>query len=115
MSKPETDLAQRTEDVFRSLAADDFATVKAQMTFLCARLLTERKVMGVWRNVISRSGRWKSCSDTRIEGTARGHSVGETHLNLESDQWLGKIAYNRMGKITGLLIVHPTEAENAPF
>ncbi len=111
----DTDLIPRTEGVFGSLAAEDFGSVKAQMSFICARILTKRKVMGVWHDVITRSGQWISSADTRTGYSAGNRAVGQTLLNYEAGQWLGKVAYNKAGRITGLLIMPPTETANVPF
>lgn len=128
MSKPLIDLASRTEEVFRHLSQDDYASVKALMTFTCSRVLTRKKVMGVWSQVVADTGRFENCSHTTIQ-TADGSNVatqklnqhlgggltGQTQLNHEAGEWLGRVAYNGAGKITGLLIVHPLQANNLPF
>lgn len=128
MSKPLIDLASRTEEVFRHLNKDDYASVKALMTFTCSRVLTRKKVMGVWSQVVADTGRFENCSNTTIQ-TADGTNVvtqklnqhlgggltGQTQLNHEAGEWLGRVAYNGAGKITGLLIVHPLQADNLPF
>lgn len=128
MSNPIIDLAARTEDVFEHLSKGDYGFVKSLMTFTCSRTLTKKKVMGVWDQVVADSGKFESCSKTTIQ-TADGTNVvsqkinqylgggltGQTQINHEAGEWLGRVAYNGAGKITGILIVHPMQATNLPF
>ncbi|MCU1404789.1 MAG: hypothetical protein JWQ43_1092 [Glaciihabitans sp.] len=127
MSQPLVDLVSRTESVFQSLAANDFASVKSMMTFSCSRVLTKKKVMGVWGEVLSASGTFESCSGTVVQ-TPDGRNlieqlwnqhlssgvVGQTQLNHEAGEWKGRVAFTAGGKIAGLLIVSP-EAKDLPF
>lgn len=128
MTKPVVNLAERTEEVFRMLSQDDYAGVKALMTFSCSRVLTKKKVMAVWNQVIAATGPFESCSDTvtqtadgrnlalqQINQLLSGGLVGQTMLNHEAGEWLGRVAYNSSGKITGILIVSPLEKHNLPF
>ncbi len=128
MTKPVVNLEERTEAVFRMLSNKDYAGVKALMTFTCARTLTQKKVMAVWDGVVQQTGALESFSDTSVQ-TADGRNillqqinqylggglVGQTQLNHEAGEWIGRVAYNGSGKITGLLIVHPLSATNLPF
>ena len=128
MNKPIVDLQARTEAVFQMLSEDNYAGVKALMTFSCSRLLTKKKVMSVWNQVVSATGPLISCTDTvaqtsdgrnvilqQINQLLSGGLVGQTMLNHEAGEWLGRVAYNGSGKITGLLIVSPLEKHNLPF
>ena len=128
MTKPVVNLEERTEEVFRMLSKGDYAGVKALMTFTCARTLTQKKVMQVWDSVVQETGALESLSDTVVQ-TADGRNiilqqinqflgaglVGQTQLNHEAGEWIGRVAYNGSGKIAGLLIVHPMSAHNLPF
>lgn len=128
MNKPIVDLQARTEAVFQMLSEDNYAGVKALMTFSCSRLLTKKKAMSVWNQVVSATGPLISCTDTvtqtsdgrnvilqQINQLLSGGLVGQTMLNHEAGEWLGRVAYNGSGKITGLLIVSPLEKHNLPF
>lgn len=128
MSQPILNLAERTEQVFRLLSKGDYAAVKAMMTFTCARALTKKKVMGVWDGVIDATGALESLSDTVVQTADGGNIVlqqinqylggglvGQTQLNHEAGEWIGRVSYNGAGKISGLLIVHPMQAHNLPF
>lgn len=127
-SSPIIDLIARTEAVFTHLSRDEFAAVRAMMTFTCARALTKKKVMRVWRDAVDQSGAFLSCSGTTMQ-TADGSTVlaqklnqylaggltGQTLLQHEAGEWVGRVAYTGTGKIAGLLIVHPAQAANMPF
>ena len=128
MTQPVVNLEERTEEVFRMLSKGDYAGVKALMTFTCSRTLTRKKVMQVWDGVVEQTGALESLSNTVIQ-TADGRNivlqqinqllggglVGQTQLNHEAGEWIGRVAYNGSGKITGMLIVHPMSASNLPF
>lgn len=120
-SDPATlDLVTRTEQVFTSLAADDFESVKALMTFTCSRELSKRKVMRVWAEIIESTGQFESCSNTVpqtldgrniVEKLLNRHLVGgvaiQTRLLHEYGEWTGRVAYNGAGKITGIIVALP--------
>ena len=128
MTMPAINLEERTEDVFRMLGKGDYAGVRNLMTFTCARALPKKKVMGVWEQVLQQTGALEAVSDTVIQ-TAEGRNivlqqinqhlggglVGQTQLHHEAGDWVGRVAYNGAGKITGLLIVHPADTANLPF
>ncbi|PQZ93735.1 hypothetical protein CQ018_08760 [Arthrobacter sp. MYb227] len=128
MGNPIIDLVSRTEEVFGHLSKGEYGSVKSLMTFTCTRALTKKKLMGVWDQIVVGSGRFGSCSNTTIQ-TADGTNVlaqklnqflaggltGQTQLNHESGEWIGRVAYNGAGKITGILIVHPLQTDNLPF
>lgn len=128
LGNPIIDLTSRTEEVFERLSKGDFGFVKSMMTFTCSRALTKKKVMSVWDQVIADSGGFNSCSNTTIQ-TADGTNVlaqklnqylssgltVQTQLNHEAGEWIGRVAYNGAGKITGILIVHPLQTGNLPF
>lgn len=128
MTRPLIDIQERTEQVFALLSAGDYAAVKALMTFSTSRALTRKKVMSVWDQVVATSGAFESCSGTRIQTSdgrnvvlqqinqyLSGGLVCQTQLNHEAGEWVGRVAYNGAGKITGMLIVHPLQADNLPF
>jgi hypothetical protein len=126
-SMPVVDLVARTENVFHSLNKGDFASVKALMTFTCARALPKKKVMAVWGDVVAATGQLESLSDTVVQtrdGRTIGQQlwnelmgagvVGQTQLNNEAGEWIGRVAYSSSAKIEGLLIVAPGST-NLPF
>lgn len=128
MSKPVINLEERTEAVFRMLSKNDYTGVKELMTFTCSRVLTKKKVMGVWEHVVGTTGVLESLSGTvtqtsdgrniilqQINQLLSGGLVGQTQLNHEAGEWLGRVAYNGSGKITGILIAHPSDTHNLPF
>ena len=122
------DLTSRTEDVFTHLSRGDYGSIKTMMTFICSRILTKKALMGVWSQVVEGTGKFESCSKTTVQ-TADGTSVvtqrlnqflaggltGQTQINCEAGEWLGRVAFNGSGKVTGILIVHPMQATNLPF
>lgn len=125
---PIIDLISRTEEVFEHLSRGNYASVKSLMTFTCSRALPKKKVMGVWDQVVADSGAFESCSNTTVQ-TADGTNVlaqklnqylaggliGQTQLNHEAGEWIGRVAYNGAGKVAGILIVHPLQKSNLPF
>lgn len=127
MSEHTINLLDRTEQVFERLNADDYESVRAHMTYTCARALNKRKVMRVWNEVTAATGQLETCADTIVQtpdGTsalgkfANRHlingAVVQTTLQHEAGEWIGRVAYNSSGKITGLLIA-PVGSENLPF
>lgn len=125
---PIIDLISRTEEIFEHLSRGDYASVKSLMTFTCSRALPKKKIMGVWVQVVADSGAFESCSNTTVQ-TADGTNVlaqklnqylaggliGQTQINHEAGKWVGRVAYNGAGKVTGILIVHPRQKGNLPF
>jgi hypothetical protein len=120
------DLTQRTTDVFRRLDAGDYEAVRALMTYSCGRVLTKRKVMAVWNEVVSATGRLEGCDDLTVH-TPDGRTTLERFVNRrgagavvhatlrhEAGEWTGRVAYNADGRIVGLLVA-PLHAENLPF
>lgn len=121
------DLIDRTRAVFERLNAGDYEAVRTQMTYACARTLSKRKLQGVWTQVVTATGRLESSADLTVQtadGTnslkrfanrilANGAIVQAT-LRHEAGEWIGRVAYNGSGKITGLLIAPPGTRE-LPF
>lgn len=120
MSEQTVDLITRTHAVFESLNAEDYEAVRADMTYNCARSLNKRKVMAVWDQVVIDSGQLRGCTDSVVQisdgmnGLSRAvnrllanGAIVQTTLQHENGEWLGRVAYNGSGKITGLLIAPP--------
>lgn len=127
MSAQIVNLLDRTSEVFQSLDAGDYESVRAHMTYTCTRALSKRKLMGVWNQVASESGRLEACSDSTVQtpdGSTALSKFTNRHLNTgaivqttlqhEAGEWIGRVAYNGSGKITGILIA-PPGTENLPF
>lgn len=120
-------LSDRTIEVFRHLDAGDYEAVRAHMTYACGRALTKRKLLGVWGQVRSETGRLDVCVDPTVQ-TADGSSplskfanrhlsagaIVQVTLRHEAGEWIGRVAYNGSGKITGILIA-PPGSRDLPF
>lgn len=127
MAKQPIDLMDRTRAVFESLNAGDYEAVRTQMTYACARTLSKKKVMGVWNQAVAATGPLESSTEFTVQtpdGTnalnrfanrvlANG-AIVQTTLRHEAGEWIGRIAYNGSGKITGLLIAAPG-SRDLPF
>lgn len=127
MTEPTTDLLDRTSNVFANLDAGDYEAVRAHMTYACGRALTKRKLMGVRDQVRSDSGVLEACVDltaqtadgsTTLGKFANRHlsngAVVQATLRHEAGEWIGRVAYNGSGKITGILIA-PPGSRDLPF
>lgn len=127
MAAPITDLVDRTSAVFAQLDAGDYEAVQAHMTYTCARALTKRKLMGVWDQVRSDTGRLEACVDATVQtpdGSTPLIRLANRHLSTgaivqvtlrhEAGEWIGRVAYNGSGKITGILIA-PPGSRDLPF
>jgi len=121
------DLMERTTHVFELLAADDYAGVRELMSYSCARVLTKRRLMGTWRQVVDATGRLRACRNpivqtpdgrTSLERFVNRHlaqgAVVQTTLEHERGEWMGRVAYNGTGAIVGILIAPPGASE-LPF
>ncbi len=107
-------LVPRAEQVYRSLDDGDYASVAQQMTFFTRRALTDAKVMDVWSQVTTTAGALQSLGSSFVRPSG-SHVVVETPLLFESDVFVGRMAYNRSGKVVGMLIMHPHDIVAAPF
>lgn len=127
MTKQRIDLMDRTHDVFRHLDVGDYDAVRALMTYTCARALGKRKLMGVWSQVASSTGRLQACIDSTVQtpdGTTPLNKLANRHLAAgpivqttlqhETGEWIGRVAYNGSGRITGILIA-PPDSQDLPF
>jgi hypothetical protein len=127
MAEQTTDLMERTRNVFESLNADDYEAVRAHMTYATARTLNKKRVMGVWGDVVDATGRLESMDeftvrtpdgvdafDRFINRAFANGAIVQTTLRHEAGEWMGRVAYNGSGKITGLLIA-PLGSNNLPF
>lgn len=127
MAAPGIDLTDRTSEVFAHLDAGDYEAVRAHMTYTCGRALTKRKLMGVWGEVRGESGRLDACVEATVrtaDGSTPLAKLANRHLSTgaivqvtlqhEAGEWIGRVAYNGSGKITGILIA-PPGSRDLPF
>lgn len=127
MTDQTTDLLDRTSDVFAQLDAGDYDAVRAHMTYTCGRALSKRKLMSVWDQVRSDSGQLEACVDVTVQtpdGRTALSKLANRHLSTgaivqatlqhEAGDWIGRVAYNGAGKITGILIA-PPGSRDLPF
>lgn len=109
-----TALVPEAEAVYHHLAAGDYQPVARQMTFLVQRVLNEKKVMGVWSDATAMAGNLESLGESFVRPSG-SNVVVETPLLFEAGDFVGRIAYNRRNKITGMLILRPDDVASAPF
>jgi biotin operon repressor len=122
-----TDLLDRTRMVFASLDAGDYGAVRELMTYTCSRALPKRTLMRVWGEVVSESGRLRECGDLTAQTASGSTALGafanqhlstgaivQATLRHEAGDWIGRVAYNGSGRITGILIA-PPDARGLPF
>jgi hypothetical protein len=127
MAQLTIDLTHRTEEVFHNLDKGDYDAVKAHMTYTCSRVLSKRKMLGLRGNITTATGRLETCASTTVQTpdgrsslekiTNRhlmGGAVVQTTLQHEAGEWIGRVAYNGAGKITGILIA-PPDSRDLPF
>jgi len=121
------DLVDRTTTVFEHLSAGDYPAVRALMSYACSRVLTKRRLMSTWQQVIDATGPLQACVDPLVQ-TPDGRTTLERFANrqlaqgaiiqltLQHDhgEWIGRVAYNGSGKVTGILIA-PVGTTNLPF
>ncbi len=120
MTAGPTDLLDRTREVFAQLDAGDDDAVRARMTYTCGRALTKRALGEVREQVRRDSGRLEACVDVTAQtadGTTAlgtfanrhlgGGTIVQATLRHEAGEWIGRVAYNGAGKITGILIAPP--------
>jgi len=120
VSNPIVDLIERTESVFRSLNDGDFDTVRSMMTYSCARSLTKKKLAIMQGDMVDSFGQLESISGTVIQPMDGrdifeklsnqlfiSQLVGDTRLNHEAGEWNGRVAFNKNGKVTGILVSRP--------
>lgn len=106
--------------MFAQLDAGDDDAVRARMTYTCGRALTRSALRAVREQVRRDSGRLEACVDVTAQ-TAHGATAlgrfANRHLGSgtivqvtsrhEAGEWIGRVAYNGAGKITGILIAPP--------
>ncbi len=107
-------LIPRAEAAYHHLESGDYRPVADQMTFVVQRLLTEKKVLGVWSKTTTQCGRLESLG-TSFARPSGATTVVETPLSFEAGEYVGRIAYNRRGKIAGMVILPPDAVASGPF
>lgn len=109
-----TALIPRAKQVYRHLADGEYESIGRQMTFLTRRSLNKDRVMDVWSEITSTAGTLQSLGDSFVRPSGAS-AVVETPLTFETQQFVGRIAYNRRHKIVGVLILPPDDVPTAPF
>lgn len=119
-----TDVAARTEQVFRLVDSGDYGSLAAMLTADAAAVLTRGRVLDTWAQAVADTGNLVSCRGTGVElpdgsalpsgEQATGTLVGHTIIDCEAGQWVGRVAFNADGLVTGLLIV-PMQHGELPF
>lgn len=117
-------LLESTEAVFRLIDAGNYEALRAMMATDTATVLTRDVVLDTWAGAVADTGNLIGCRDTRLElpdGTclgpgeaAHGSLVGQTTLDCEAGEWVGRVAYAPDRRVVGLLIV-PPDRGNLPF
>ncbi|MCS5731331.1 DUF3887 domain-containing protein [Herbiconiux moechotypicola] len=115
-------LALRTTQLFESLSAGDYESVRTMMSYSCARALTKRKLLGAWADAVRASGAFVGCANavpqqpdgrTPIERWAHRQLVThvfQTALHFARDDLTGRVAYDSAGRVIGILML----ADDAP-
>ncbi|MCA0438526.1 MAG: DUF3887 domain-containing protein [Austwickia sp.] len=122
-------LAQ-AEEAIGLLAAGDPDAVRARMSYTCARAITRRALVTVWREVLASVGALESCAGhvvletdgavRRTQPATPGEAtavpaIGRLVLHHEAGEMVARVSFDRHGRVNGLLI-GPPEAEPAwPF
>ena len=70
--------------------------------------------MGVWSDATAMAGNLESLGESFVRPSG-SNVVVETPLLFEAGDFVGRIAYNRRNKITGMLILRPDDVASAPF
>lgn len=116
-----------TRGVFTHLADGDYDWIAQQMTHACARQLTRRRVLDVWRDVLAEVGELESFTQPQVRsgdgavvvdgdpGQAALPAVGRVLLQHEAGEMAGHVMLNRTGKIAGILVGPPAAEPTWPF
>lgn len=105
----QTELEQITEAVFSALAHHDTDHVHSYMTYATARLLSKRKILKAWQQVLEASGPFIEVKKTVVEQAGSG-LVLTYRLHHENGEPVGQISFNSARKITGLVIFNDDSA-----
>ena len=114
-TKTDNALIPRAEQIYHQLDSGNYESVGAEMTFVVQRVLTEKKVMGVWSQVKTMAGSLESIGESFVRPSGRNAVVVETPLSFEAADVIGRIAYNKRDKIVGMLILPAENIASAPF
>jgi len=125
---PVVDTIARAEEVFHALEDGNYEAVKELMTFRTSRVLTRTKVMQVWKSVLAEYGEFTGADGSFVstpapvkglsllpKNSTLGNATVQTTLRFEAGEMVGRISFTNQGKINGILILEPTELDNAPF
>ena len=112
-----TEVVATTERVFSLMDAGDADALAALMAAPTAAVLTRDVVLDTWAAVVGATGNLVRCVGTRIElpdgspvaagDRVVGDVVAQTTVECEAGEWVGRVAYDGDGRVTGLLVVPP--------
>lgn len=97
------ELNQLTEELFAALNHGDYERTHSLMTYVTARLLSKRKISGVWQQVLDVCGSFIEVHKTVTE--YKGNDYILTYrLRHTNGEPVGQISFNKTHKITGMVI-----------
>jgi hypothetical protein len=108
------ELRLRAEEVYRDLERGEYRPIAEQMSFLARRSLTEDRLMTVWSEVHERFGGLESLGESFVRPSGRT-TVVETPLTFDTGALAGRIAFDRRGRLVGLLVLPPEALPTAAF
>lgn len=122
-SSSTTDILVLTTRVFELLDAGDVDTLRALMSPEAAAVLTPDALLGTWARIVADTGRLVQVrpggvdlpDGTRlppllgVDAPSRvvGSAVGHVELQCEAGEWLGRVAVDLDGRVTGVLALPP--------
>lgn len=110
MGQIQKELLQIAEEFFTAISHDDLAHAKQLMSYTTARLLSQRKIRGVWQQVIDATGNHIELLRTTIEQSGSSY-VLTYRLRHEQGEPVGQISFNIRKQITGWVIFLDDSAE----
>ena len=103
LSQIQVELEQITEALFAALAHGDIEHVHSHMTYTTARLLSKRKILKTWQQVLKACGPFIEVKKTVVEQAGSGFTV-TYRLRHENGEPVGQLSFNSARKVTGLVI-----------
>ncbi|WP_237221136.1 hypothetical protein [Rothia nasimurium] len=110
LSQIQVELEQITEALFAALAHSDIEHVHSHMTYTTARLLSKRKILKTWQQVLEVAGPFIEVKKTVVEQAGSGFTL-TYRLRHEHGEPVGQLSFNSARKVTGLVIFNDDSAE----